>query len=669
VKEYTNRLINEKSPYLLQHAHNPVDWYPWGDEAFEKAKAEDKPVFLSIGYSTCHWCHVMERESFEDREVADILNQFFVSIKVDREERPDVDHFYMDACTALNGQGGWPLSCFLTPDRIPFFAGTYFPKKSRYSMPGFMEILTQISDLWKNRRDQITNAGASLVKESTRNHRSKRKSSPGADSITNAYRQLSMSFDSEYGGFGGAPKFPSLQNILFLLRYGAVYQRDDALKMAERTLRGMAAGGIRDHIGGGFCRYSTDRKWLAPHFEKMTYDNVLHLIAYTEASVVLNPDFAEIAEETAEFLKREMAGPYGGFCTALDADSEGVEGKFYLFAPEDIRTALGDRAEKFCNLYDISGDGNFEGKSIPNLIGRPMPENEKNFAAGCRADLLTFREKRIPPLKDDKVLAANNGLAAAAFAIAGRVLKKPDYIKLSEQCAGFLLKNLTRSGRLLARWRDHHADHPSTFDDYAYLVWGLIELYEATFEQSWLELALKWTKKSITLFWDEDGGFYLTGSDVEDLPVRQKSSHDGAIPSGNSVAAMNLIRLARLTGKSSYEQMAVSLIESFGEEIESYPSAFTAMLCARMYLEHGGAEIILTNGEEFDELLKKLPLFSPFTVTAVCGLGHEGLADLAPFMREMKNIDGKAAAYCCKNGACSKPVTDSRAFQKLLEDL
>lgn len=665
VKEHTNKLINEKSPYLLQHAHNPVNWYPWGDEAFNKAKAEDKSVFLSIGYSTCHWCHVMERESFEDNEVASILNDNFISIKVDREERPDVDSFYMNACVALNGSGGWPLSCFLTPEKKPFFAGTYFPKNdSRYGT-GFISILKYISEIWENKRDDVLDDSQTITTYANRNT-SKSELKENCEDI--AYGQLSGSFEPEYGGFGHAPKFPTLHDILFLLRYGFINKDSDAFNYIKKTLDSMKAGGIFDHVGGGFCRYSTDDKWLVPHFEKMMYDNALHIMAYAQAGAIINKEYFETVREVIEFCTRDMLHPDGGFYTAIDADSEGVEGKYYVFTPSEVSKVLGEAdGERYCKLFDITKHGNFEGKNIPNLIGVSLSEEEKKFALDANKMLLAYRQKRVAPATDDKIMTSINGLMTAALAKAGAIMNEKKYIEYAGRSASFICNNLIKDGRILSYWRGGAAEIPATSDDYAYFIWGLLELYEAEHYSGWLSLAVKYSDDMDRLFWDErDGGYFMTGKDTDDLPFRQKNLHDGAIPCGNSVAALNLARLSRLCAKPEYEQRAAAILESMAKNINMYPSSCCGALCADLFLKSKGREIVFVNGEGIDKLIDCLPAFSPFTVTAVCGEGFEQMNELAPFLKDYKNNNGKAAAYLCSGGSCSKPVSNIDEFKELL---
>lgn len=663
---YTNRLINQKSPYLLQHAHNPVDWYPWGDEAFEKAKAYDKPVFLSIGYSTCHWCHVMERESFEDEEVADILNSNFISIKVDREERPDVDNFYMNTTVALTGSGGWPLSCFLTPDRKVFFAGTYFPKKDGLYGTGFISILKSIIDIWHTRRDEIITSSNEILQYIDR---PVRKSTLNENADTAAFKQLAQNFDHDYGGFGAAPKFPTLQNIMFLMQYCVAYNDKSALEYVKKTLNSMMSGGIYDHIGGGFCRYSTDDKWLIPHFEKMMYDNAMHIMTYAQAGVLIDETYFDIVRGVINFCIRDMLHPSGGFFAALDADSEGVEGKYYVFTPDEIYDALGNEdGKKYCRLFDITEEGNFEGKNIPNLINRSPSDEDKNFAKNVNSKLLKYREKRIPPFRDEKIMSSINGLMIASLAQAGYIMSEKNYIGYAERCAAFVMENLFRNERLQSYWKEGLADIPASSEDYAYIIWGLIELYEATFKPEWLEKALHLTRSMDELFWDKSGGgYFISGSDADDLPSRQKNLHDGALPSGNSIAAINLLRLSRLCSEPIFEQKANDIINLMASGINSYPSSCCGILCANLYLKSKGSEVIFVNGEGIEKMINALPRYSPFNVTLLCGKGYEKATEVAPYLSEYRAIEGKATAYLCKGGSCMQPVTGTYEFTKLIQ--
>jgi hypothetical protein len=665
MKQPANRLINETSPYLLQHAHNPVDWFPWGEEAFAEAKRRDVPVFLSIGYSTCHWCHVMERESFEDAEVADLLNGGFVSIKVDREERPDIDHFYMSACTAMTGQGGWPLSCFLTPDKKPFFAGSYFPKNDRYGMRGFMAILGTLADLWQQDRSRLLAASDDITR-----HVSEIKAGPqeACDETAShrAYQQLEGSFDAKYGGFGGAPKFPSAHNLLFLIRYHLLYKNRQAADMVAATLKAMQRGGIWDHIGGGFCRYSTDERWLVPHFEKMMYDNAMLAIAFCEAGAAIDAGFFATARRILDYCFREMTDAGGGFYTAQDADSEGEEGRYYVFTPSEVRKVLGtEDGRRFCKIFDITPQGNFESKSIPNLLYSNPSAEDAAFAEKCFPVLRQYREKRVPPLKDDKMLAAVNGLMLAALSTAGRLTGNADFIAAAEKTGRFILDRMFAGPRLHASLRDGSLRHPATSDDYAYVLWGLFELYQATLQPRWLAAATGIAESMLALFQDEQGGcLYLSGLDVSDLPVRGKNTHDGALPSGNAVAAQVLARLAGITCNDVFSSAAASILQSQASGINAYPSAYTGLLCAELYNRHGGTNIVLASGSGLDELLRAAQGFNPFATLALCGTGHDDMTVLAPLTKNRISLEGKAAAYICTPGSCLPPVTDSAVLAR-----
>ena len=674
----TNRLIHEKSPYLLQHAHNPVDWYPWGKEAFEKAKLEDKPIFLSIGYSTCHWCHVMERESFEDEEVAKVLNDYYVAIKVDREERPDIDSIYMSVCQAVTGQGGWPLTIIMTPDIEPFFAGTYFPKSGKYGYPGLVELLLKIKDAWDAERDRLIETGSNITEAI--------KNSPGRiygeklgqETADRALRGFRNSFDEVYGGFGGAPKFPTPHNLYFLLRYWKAKGNETALIMAEKTLESMYKGGLFDHVGFGFSRYSTDGKWLVPHFEKMLYDNALLAYAYTEAYQATGKDiYKDIAHKIFTYVLRDMTSAGGGFYSAEDADSEGEEGKFYLWQPEEVKEAAGEEDGKFfCDWYDIRPVGNFEGKSIPNLIGRDLGILYKDKALarrldGIREKLFMYREKRIRPYRDDKILTSWNGLMIAAFALGGRAFCSNEYTEAAEAAYGFIQRNLVREdGRLLARYRDGEAAFPAYLDDYAFLVWGLIELYQATFKTGYLKRALELNRDMLDLFWDErDGGLFLYGEDSEQLIMRPKEVYDGALPSGNSVALYNMLRLSRMTGDTQIEERARQVMETFGGEVEYNPIAHSFFMSALLFSLQPPREVVITarSREDAKDMLDRInSSFVPFA-TFLLNTGDEELYEIAPFTREQKMVEKKPTAYVCKDFTCLEPVTEVDALQSMLQ--
>lgn len=681
-----NRLANEKSPYLLQHAGNPVNWYPWGDEAFDKAKSEDKPVFLSIGYSTCHWCHVMERESFENEDVAAILNSSYVAIKVDREERPDIDHVYMSVCQAMTGQGGWPLTILMTPEKKPFFAGTYFPKYSRMGMPGLVDILTVVSDQWKRERDKFIQAGDQITGALSGWSTSPASGRLTKDTLDQAFKQLRGRFDQHFGGFGSAPKFPMPSTLFFLLRYWKRSGKPDALAMVEKTLEAMSRGGIYDHVGFGFSRYSTDPKWLVPHFEKMLYDNALLALAYTEAFQATGHDYyARIAREIFTYVLRDMTAPEGGFYSAEDADSEGVEGKFYVWIPAEIKEVLGEKdGELFCHLFDITARGNFEGHNIPNLISAPMGKASKKYALEpgelaakveeLRQKVFTARGKRVHPYKDDKILTAWNGLMIAALAKGAAVFDEPVYRQAAARAVDFIYQHMRRpDGRLLARFRDGEANFPAYLDDYVFLTWGLLELYQATFEAVYLEKAIELVKQTLDLFWDqENSGFYFNGADAEQLITRPKEIYDGALPSGNSVALANLLRLARLTGDEALTETAEKLISAYAGEVGQNPHGYPHFLIGVDFLLGPSREILIA-GETEDPWVNKMlqtvrKKFLPEAVVVFHPAGTAGkdIEKIAPFLKEQRPIEGKATAYICQNYACQAPVTEYEELVNML---
>lgn len=653
--ETPNRLINEKSPYLLQHAHNPVDWYPWSDEAFDKAKKEDKPIFLSIGYSTCHWCHVMERESFEDGEVAALLNENYVSVKVDREERPDIDTIYMSVCQAMTGHGGWPLTVIMTPEKKPFFAGTYFPKESKRGMPGLIDVLQQVTELWATERNKVLESGNQVTKALQDHVYTHLSGTVTEDTLDRAFECFERSFDPQYGGFGRAPKFPTPHNLSFLLRYWKLTGRGEALEMVEKTLDSMYRGGIYDHIGFGFARYSTDRLWLAPHFEKMLYDNALLAIAYLEAYQATGKEkYAKIARDIFTYVLRDMTSPEGAFYSAEDADSEGVEGKFYLWTPEEVKEVLGENdGEKFCREYDITHNGNLEKKNIPNLIKTGYIENQPEILE----KLFRHREKRIHPFKDDKVLTAWNGLMIAALALGSRALDEPRYAEAAEKAAGFILKTLKRrDGRLLARFRDGDAAHPGYVDDYAFIIWGLIELHQATFVNDYLVQALELSSDLLRYFWDEEqGGLFQYGSDAENLISRPKELYDGALPSGNSVAALNLLRLARLTGNTSLDEKARDMLQAFGGTVSETPAGYSHFLMAAWFDLSPAIDVTITgnpkSGDTQEMIRTANRVFAPGMLLIV------------------KETDSaEPTAQVCKDFACLRPVTGAGELADALRD-
>jgi uncharacterized protein YyaL (SSP411 family) len=677
-----NRLIHEKSPYLLQHAYNPVDWYPWGSEAFEKAKREDKPIFLSIGYSSCHWCHVMERESFEDEEVAAVLNEHYVPVKVDREERPDVDHLYMTVCQAMTGHGGWPLTIIMTPDQKPFFAGTYFPKEDRFGRTGLLSLLKKIAVLWKEERERADKVSSSVMEAVAAYLNPVEEGELSREVLDHAFEQFASQFDDVYGGFGEAPKFPRPHDFLFLLRYWKQTGEEEALHMVTHSLKMMRRGGIFDQLGFGFARYSVDREWLVPHFEKMLYDNALLAIAYLEAYQATGDGFfAKVAREIFTYVLRDMRSPEGGFYSAEDADSEGEEGKFYVWKPEEIAEVLGqEEAELFCACYDVTLEGNFEKRTsilnqlhvLPERVaerhGLTLEELDKRLET-AREKLFQAREKRVRPHLDDKILTSWNGLMIAALARGARVLGDMGYAEEAAKAVRFITEYMTRKdGRLLARYRDGEAAYPAYLDDYAFFAWGLMELYEATFQPDYLEQAIHLTREMIRLFGDEkEGGFFFYGHDAEQLLARPKEIYDGAIPSGNSVAAYNLIRLAKLTLDEMWVKEAEKQLRAFAKTVEASPISHSFFLTALQFALGPGKEIVVAgspNHVKTKEMLRHVQrAYLPEAVIALDPRGDDPTT-MKLWIPTVKT-DGaaateplEAAVFICENFACQHPITD-----------
>lgn len=680
---FTNRLTHELSPYLLQHASNPVDWHAWGNEAFDKARREDKPIFLSIGYSTCHWCHVMAHESFEDEDVASLLNKWFVSIKVDREERPDIDNIYMTVCQAMIGQGGWPLTIIMTPDRKPFFAATYIPKFGRYGRPGLMELLPRIAEIWRDRRSEVLDSAEAVTQAiSNSMARPQVETALSFDVIQKAFDQLAARFDRRNGGFGGAPKFPSPHNLVFLLRYAYRTKNRAAVEMVRNTLVQMRAGGIYDHLGFGFHRYSTDAEWKVPHFEKMLYDQALLLMAYTEAWQVTGQDvFRRTVSEIIEYLFRDLRSPEGGFYSAEDADSEGEEGKFYLWTRDEIIQILGEeQGSQVAEYFQVRPGGNFDDEATRQHSGRNILYTKPGIDASpdaydpkldeARVKLLEARKRRIRPSLDDKILTDWNGLTIAALAIASRVFQVSAYYDAADSAASFLLSRLADvNGRLLHRYRNGQAGIQASLDDYSFLVWGCLELYETRYQSSWLETARNLTLEQIERFWDEkDGGFFFTPSDGEQLIVKQKELYDGAVPSGNSVAFFNLLRLGRLTGDPEFEARAARLAAYASSQVSLAPLAYTAFLTALDFALGPTREIVISgSGEEAQKMLKLVQAtYLPDSVVVGYEPGDATLETVAPFVKSQPPVDGRAAAYVCRNHACERPVTDVLELSALL---
>jgi uncharacterized protein YyaL (SSP411 family) len=688
-----NHLINETSPYLLQHAHNPVDWYPWGPEAFEKAQRENKPIFLSIGYSTCHWCHAMAHESFEHPEVARLMNEAFVSIKVDREERPDIDSVYMSACQLMTGSGGWPLSIIMTPDKKPFFAATYIPRESRFGLTGMTELIPHIRELWATQRGKALNLSNEIAAVLQRTSPDTHSEKINEATLDLTYEQLDERFDEQHGGFSSAPKFPSPHNLLFLLRYWKRSGKKAALDMVEKTLQAMRHGGIYDHIGFGFHRYSTDSQWLVPHFEKMLYDQAMLAMAYTEAyQATRKEDYGKTAREILTYVLRDMTAKEGGFCSAEDADSEGEEGKFYLWMQEEVRQSLGSEETDFAaRVFNIEKDGNFAEQATGRKSGVNILHLRKTLGElasdlnlsqqdlqshleGMRQKLFAYREKRIHPIKDDKILTDWNGLMIAALAKGAKAFDEPEYAKAACRAADFILENMRKpDGRLWHRYRDGQAGVQANVDDYAFLIWGLIELYEAIFNAKYLEVALAMTGDMVKHFWDEDGsGLYLTPDDGESLLVRKKEIYDGAIPSGNSVAMLNLLRLGRMTANSDLEEKAARISSAFSRSVKQLPSAHTQLMVALDFGIGPCYEVVIagnTQAEDTKAMVRALSThFLPNKVVLLNPSGRESteITKLAKFIKNQSSIGSRATAYVCMNYNCKLPTTDINKMLELL---
>jgi uncharacterized protein len=647
-----NRLADETSPYLLQHKDNPVDWFPWGEHALARARDEDKPLLVSIGYSACHWCHVMERESFEDPAIAAYMNERFVCVKVDREERPDVDSIYMEACQAMTGHGGWPLNVFATPDQVPFYAGTYFPPNEGRGMPSWPRVLEAVADAWDARRDEIR-ASSGRVAERLRGGAMLRPSPEPIDAreLDAAVERLRESYDSRHGGFGGTPKFPPASALEFLLRRGEQ-------EMTLRTLRAMASGGMYDQVGGGFARYSVDAEWLVPHFEKMLYDNALLARAYLHGwQVTGDALLRRVCEETLDWALREMRAPEGGFYCALDADSEGVEGRFYVWTVDQVRELLGPDADAAIAWLGMSEGGNFEGANIPVRAGAEPPN-----AAELRRKLYDARTKRVWPGLDDKRLSAWNALMVSALAEAGAVLEREDYLEAASACAGFVLSEMRdEDGRLLRTWKDGRGRLNGYLEDHAFLLEALLTLYEASFEPRWFGAAVEIAGAMIERFADEEnGGFFETSSDHEQLVARRKDLEDNPIPAGNSSAAYGLLRLAALTGEHDYEQRAVGVFRLLHKVAFRHPQAFAHLLQAMDFHFAPVKEVALA-GDDTRALERVVrSRFRPHIVLA------GGQSDGVPLLEGRHPVEGRAAAYVCENFACRRPVTEPAELESLL---
>ena len=678
-----NRLANETSPYLLQHANNPVDWFPWGAEALDKARDEDKPILLSVGYSACHWCHVMERESFENHEIAAQMNEGFVSVKVDREERPDIDSIYMTAVQAMTGHGGWPMTVFLTPDGKPFYGGTYFPPEDRGGMPSFPRVLEAMSDAYQNSKGDILQNTEHLLE---RMRQMSAVGQQGFEPLTEEVMRLAMrkaasDFDDRHGGFGLQPKFPQPMTYEFLLRHYLRFEDSDALHMVELTLQRMAMAGIYDQIGGGFHRYSTDAFWMVPHFEKMLYDNALLVRLYLHAyQITGNPLYRRIVEETLEYVTREMTAAEGGFYSAQDADSEGVEGKFFIWLPHEITDALGDADGEIINRYfGVTPHGNFEGRNILRVaMDASNLAREEGMDAGefgellarAKSKLLAVRNERIAPGLDDKILTSWNGLMLAAFAEAAAVLGREDYAEVAERNAEFLLANLLRNGRLLRTYKDGTAKLNGYLEDYAFLIDGMLALHEVNFSRETLDSAIELGNSMVELFWDNaTGQFFDTGHDHEQLVVRPKDLTDNAIPCGSSMAVDALLRLAVITGDGDMERRASGALRGVRQLMMTFPTAAGHWLGALDFYLSRAKEVVIIGergAADTDALLEEVYRhYIPNRVLLGAGEGDDSATGL-PLLADRRMVDGKATAYLCENYVCQLPVTDAQAFARQL---
>jgi uncharacterized protein YyaL (SSP411 family) len=680
----SNHLIFEKSPYLLQHAHNPVDWYPWCDKAFSKALAKNKPIFLSIGYSTCHWCHVMEKESFEDIEVAKLLNETFVSIKVDREERPDIDKIYMDFCQMLTGSGGWPLTIIMTPEKKPFFAATYIPKQNKYGKIGMLELIPQVKELWLDKRDDVLQSSENITKHFLKQN----VSIPGKDLdkslLDLTFDNLTQLYDINNGGFGTSPKFPTMHHIYFLLRYWKRTKNDYALKMVEKTIKAMRAGGIWDQIGFGFHRYSTDEKWIVPHFEKMLYDQALISIGCIEAYQVTKiEEYKSIAEEIFTYVLRDMTSELGGFYSAEDADSEEVEGKFYTWTKDEIRKIFPNQeSDMLIDIFNI-GITSLESGSILYL-NKPLEDIALKYNLSLK-DLNEFiknsikkmfyeRKKRIQPFKDDKILTDWNGLMISALAMGARAFDNKTYEKAAINAADFIINNLiSKDGLLLHRYRDGQSAIAANLDDYAFFIMGLFELYQTTFNILYLKTATNLIKYLIENFWDnENGGFYFTKINDEIAGFRKKDVYDGAIPSGNSIALLNLIKLSRITADNSLEDKAFKILKAFSKTIENTPEAYTQFISSFDFIIGPSFEIVIVGdnySNETKKILKAINLaFVPNKVVILKTIDspENEMTKTPDFIKDLKMINNKSTIYVCSNFSCKLPTNDINEMLKLV---
>jgi uncharacterized protein YyaL (SSP411 family) len=679
---FVNQLAHASSPYLLQHANNPVQWYEWEAEALEKARKENKPIFLSIGYSACHWCHVMAHECFEDQEIAGTMNQHFINIKVDREEHPELDEIYMSAVQFLTGSGGWPLSVWLTPDLQPFFGGTYFPPDDRYGRPGFKRVLLSLAQAWQEQQGKVVESAKEIsgrISQTINPPPSHQALSQ--DSLDKAFFHARRSFDPHHGGFSAAPKFPQAMVLSLLLRYYKRTGNSEALNMVEQTLTSMAAGGIYDQLGGGFHRYSTDERWLVPHFEKMLYDQALLTRAYGEAyQLTQKPLYRRIVRETADYVLARMTHPQGGCYSAEDADSNDVEGAYYVWGRQDVKTALGANTDLFCAAYGISQEGNWDGSNILfrprgwEFIARENQISEQDLAAlmdSCRMRLFDERQKRISPSLDDKVLTDWNGLMISAMSLAYRVSTEPRFLQAAEKAARFIWKYLFKQSILLhSFWRDS-AKQPGYLSDYAFLISGLIDLYQITFDLEWMDWAIELQTSAFRLFADDQGGFYYAAQDRNDLIARSKNLFDNAIPSGNSVMIRNLLRLSNMTGNQAYHQQAIKALQSFAIHLESYPSAHPEMLIAHDYALGPSRQIVIA-GKKDDpitrEMLESINARFLLHTELVLNDGMQRMKDIFPLLSDKASRNGRPLVYVCKDFTCQMPVGSAKELEQLIKD-
>ena len=682
--KHTNRLIHETSPYLLQHAHNPVDWYPWGEEALELAKREQKPILLSIGYSACHWCHVMERESFESEEIAAIMNELFINIKVDREERPDLDEIYMNAVQVMTRHGGWPMTVFLTPDLKPFYGGTYYPPEDRYGRPGFPKVMHAVAEAFSEKNAQVLEQADQIT---TQLNQMSNLVDPHEHELTEelmnkAFQHYRSQFDAQYGGFGNAPKFPPSMGLPFLLRYWHHSGNANALEMVQLTLQKMARGGMYDQLGGGFHRYSTDAHWLVPHFEKMLYDNAQLVVAYFEAyQATQSPFYRDIATETLDYVLREMYdAENGGFYSTQDADSEGVEGKFFVWEPSEVEDIIGEEnAEIFCEYYDITPHGNFEGENILHVqtpsdifarkLGMDQDELESLLADG-RQKLFAEREKRIKPGLDDKILTSWNGIMIRGMAMGYQLTGKPEYLTACEKSAEFVLTTLSQDDGLLLRTYRAGKSHLNAYlEDYSYFIAGLIALYEASFEPKWLSEAERLAHIMIDQFGDESGdGFFFTGKAHESLIVQSKSAYDGATPAGASMAIHSLLRLAKHLDKPEFHDKAVETLKLYFHQMDVMPSGSGQLLCELAFLLSTPKEIAIIGekGETKTEAMLAA-LHGMYLPNKIVALNEPAEETTLPLLANKPQIDNSATVYVCENYVCQAPTTDVEGFVGMLQ--